>query len=126
MIKMIADHMGNGFLENIVDMFKYDKTYFPYIGNMLGDERIGVRIGTVALVEILKTQDRDNLQLAIPGIAGLLSDPSPTIRGDAAYALGIIGDKDGLPYLEDALHDDNLLVRESAEEAISMINEGEG
>lgn len=123
MIKMIADHMENGFLENIVDMFKYDKSYFPFIGNMLGDERIGVRIGTVALVEILMTQDFDNVLLAIPGIAKLLNDPIPTIRGDAAYLLGIIGHDESLPYLEEALNDENLLVRETVEEAISAIKE---
>lgn len=124
MIKMIADHMENGFLENIIDVFKHDKSYYPFIGNMLGDERMGVRIGTVALVEALKTEDLDNVLLSIPGIAKLLMDPSPTIRGDAAYLLGIIGHEDGLPYLEGAINDDNLLVRETVEEVISAINEG--
>ncbi len=121
MIKMIADHMENGFLENIVDMFKYDKSYFPFIGTMLGDERMGVRIGTMALIETLKTQDLDNVLLAIPGIAKLLKDPSPTFRGDAAYLLGIIGHEDGLPYLEQARNDENMHVRETVEEAISAI-----
>lgn len=125
MIKMIADHMENGFLENIIDMFKYDKSYFPFIGNILGDERMGVRIGTVALVETLMTQDMDNVLLAIPGIAKLLRDASPTIRGDAAYVLGIIGHEDGLPYLEDAHNDENMLVRETVEEAIIAIKEGD-
>jgi len=124
MIKMIADHMENGFLENIIDVFKHDKSYYPFVGNMLGDERIGVRIGTVALIEVLKTEDLDNVLLAIPGIAKLLRDPSPTIRGDAAYVLGIIGHEDGLPYLEEAHNDEHLLVRETVEEAISAINEG--
>ena len=124
MIKMIADHMENGFLENIIDVFKHDKSYYPFVGNMLGDERIGVRIGTVALIEVLKTEDLDNVLLAIPGIAKLLRDPSPTIRGDAAYVLGIIGHEDGLPYLEEAHNDEHLLARETVEEAISAINEG--
>ena len=125
MIKMLADHMENGFLENIVDMFKHDKSYFPFIGNILGDERMGVRIGTVALVEILMTRDLDNVLLAIPGIAKLLRDPSPTIRGDAAYLLGIIGHEDGLPYLQEAHDDENMLVRETVEEAIIAIKEGD-
>jgi len=122
-IKMIADHMEHGFLENIIDMFKHDKSYYPFIGNMLGDERMGVRIGTVALVEALKAQDLNNVLLAIPGIAKLLGDPSPTIRGDAAYVLGIIGHEDGLPYLEEAHNDENPLVRETVEEAIHAIKE---
>jgi len=126
MIKMIADHMENGFLENIVDLFKHDKSYFPFIGTMLGDERMGVRIGTMALVETLKTEDLEHVLLAVPGIARLLKDPSPTIRGDAAYLLGIIGHEKGLLYLEEARNDEYLPVRETVEEAISAIKEGEG
>lgn len=125
MIKMIADHMENGFLENIVDMFKHDKSYYPFIGDMLGDERMGVRIGTTALVETLKTEDIDNVLLAIPGIAKLLRDANATIRGDAAYLLGIIGHEDALPFLEDAHNDENDHVREAVEEAIKEIKEGD-
>jgi len=125
MIRMIADHMENGFLENIIDVFKHDKSYYPFIGHMLGDERMGVRIGTVALVEALMALDLNNVLLAIPGIAKLLGDPSPTIRGDAAYLLGIIGHEDALPYLEEAVNDENMLVRETVEEAIIVIREGD-
>jgi HEAT repeat protein len=121
-LKMIADYMENGFLENIVDMFKHDKSCYPFIGNLLGDERMGVRIGTVALVETLKTEDVDNVLLAIPGIAKLLRDSNATIRGDAAYLLGIIGHEDALPFLEDFNNDENELVRETVQEAIVEIN----
>ncbi len=117
-MKMIADYMENGFLENIIDLFKHDKSYYPFIGSMLGDERMGVRIGTVALVETLKTEDIDNIVLAIPGIAKLLKDTKATIRGDAAYLLGIIGHKDALSFLEDASGDEDKLVKETIEEAI--------
>lgn len=125
MIKMIADHMENGFLENIIDMFKHDKSYYPFIGEMLGDERMGVRIGTVALVETLKTEDIENVLLAIPGIAKLLKDSNATIRGDAAYLLGIIGHEDALPFLGYAHNDENDHVREAVEEAIKEIKEGD-
>jgi HEAT repeat protein len=120
-LKMIADHMENGFLENIIDMFKHDKIYYPLIGDLLGDERSRVRVGTVALVETLKTEDADHILQAIPGVAELLKKPNATIRGDAAYLLGIIGHKDAIPFLEVASHDENELVRETAEEAIEAI-----
>jgi hypothetical protein len=122
MLKLIADHMENGFLENIVDMFKHDKTLYSLLGDLLGDERSRVRIGTVALVETLKAEDRSNIVEAIPGIAKLLKDPNPTIRGDAAYLLGIIGHKDALLFLEDASSDENEAVREAVKEAIEEIN----
>lgn len=120
-IKMIADYMEKGFLENIIDMFKHDKSLYPFVGNMLGDERMGVRIGTVALVEALKEVDIDHVLLAIPGIAKLLGDENPTIRGDAAYVLGIIGHDDALPFLEDARDDESGPVREMVQEAIMEI-----
>ena len=120
-LKMIADHMDGGFLENIVDMFKNDDSYYPFIGCLLGDERGMVRIGTVALVETLKDEYADNVLKAVPGIAELLRDARTVIRGDAAYLLGIIGHTDALPFLEEAQDDKNELVRESIEEAIEDI-----
>ena len=124
-VKMLADYMDKGFLDNIIDMFKHDKSYYPFIGNILGDERIGVRIGTAALVETLMTEDADNVFTAIPGIAKLLKGSIATIRGDAAYVLGVIGHKDALPFLEDAHNDENEHIREAVEEAIREIKEGD-
>ncbi|MEK7309146.1 MAG: HEAT repeat domain-containing protein [Nitrospirota bacterium] len=122
MKKLIADYMENGFLENIVDMFSRDKNLYPLLGDILEDERGRVRLGIVALVEILRTTDLDNIVTAIPGIAGLLKNQNPTIRGDSAYLLGVIGHKDALPFLLDASNDENELVREIAEESIGLIN----
>jgi HEAT repeat protein len=121
MKKMIADYMENGFLENIVDMFRHDKSLYTTIGDMLVDERSRVRLGTVALVEILMTEDINNILKALPGIAAALNNPNPTIRGDAAYLLGIIGHENALPFLLEAVNDENELVRETAIESIEAI-----
>jgi len=121
MKKMIADYMEKGFLDNIVDMFKHDKTLYPVIGDLLGDERSRVRIGAVALVETLKEEDYENIVTAIPDIAKLLNDPNPTIRGDAAYLLGIIGHGDAVPFLLGVCDDAHALVRETALESIDEI-----
>jgi hypothetical protein len=121
-IKMIADYMEKGYLENIIDMFKHDPKYYQYIGTMLGDERMGVRIGTFALVETLVDVENNNLPASIPGVASLLSNPNITIRGDAAHLLGIIGHKNALPYLENVLNDEHEMVRENVSEAIDEIN----
>jgi len=119
--KLITDYMENGFLDNIVDMFKHDEKLFPLIGEMLEDERSRVRIGTVALVETLLSEDPGNILNALPGVAKVLNHPNPTIRGDAAYLLGIIGHADALPYLTGALNDENRLVRETVIEAMEAI-----
>jgi len=121
---MITDYMENGYLENIIDMFKHDPEYYQHIGSMLGDERMGVRIGTIALVETLVDVENNNLPASIPGVASLLNDPNVTIRGDAAHLLGIIGHKNALPYLQNALHDEHEMVRENVSEAIDEIKYG--
>jgi len=125
MLKMIADYMENGFLDNIVDMFKHDRSLYPLIGDLLGDERSRVRIGAVALVETLKKEDLEHVASAIPSIAERLKDPNATIRGDAAYLLGIIGHRDALPFLKEMLNDDHELVKESVNEAIEEIENGD-
>jgi HEAT repeat protein len=121
MKEMIADYMEKGFLENIVDMFRQDKSLYSLIADLLGDERGRVRLGTVALVEILHMEDRANMVAAIPSIAAVMKGKNPTIRGDAAYVLGIIGHSDALPFLEDALTDEHGLVIKTAKEAIHEI-----
>ncbi len=115
--------MEDGFLENIISMFREDKSLFQLLGELLSDERSRVRIGVVALVESLQSEEacRDSIQAAIPGIAILLDDPNPVIRGDAAYLLGIIGHPSALQYLKNALNDENDLVRESVSDAIGEI-----
>lgn len=119
---MILDYMDKGFLENIIDLFKKQHDCFPLIKDMLVDERIRVRIGATALVETLVNGFRDALVGIIPLIAGLLSDPNPTIRGDCAYILGLIGHKSAIPYLQRHRQDDDPLVREIVEESIQEIS----
>jgi len=118
---MIADHMENGFLENIIDMFKHDKKLYAYIGDLLQDERMRVRLGVSALIETLKREDSANVIQAIPFILPLLKNQNPMIRGDAAYLLGIIGQQDTIPFLHEAINDENADVRIIAQEAIEEI-----
>lgn len=119
---MIADYMENGFLENIIAMFRQDKSLYPLIGSLLEDERSRVRIGATALVETLSAEAPDYLPAALPGIATCLKNTNPIIRGDAANVLGIIRHKDALPFLLEAVDDKNEMVREIVKESIEMIN----
>ncbi len=121
---MILDYMGKGFLENIIDMFKHDESLCPLIIDMIRDERIRVRLGATALVEDLVQCKRERLVLLIPEIAELLKDTSPTVRGDAAYLLGIIGHEDGLPFLSGLERDADSNVREIARESVKEIITG--
>ncbi|MEW6419163.1 MAG: HEAT repeat domain-containing protein [Nitrospirota bacterium] len=121
---MIADYMEKGFLENIIDMFKHDVSLYAYIADLLKDERIIVRIGILALIETLKTEDPENILKAMPSVIPLLKDQNTVVKGDAAYLLGIIGHVDAIPFLEEIIKDEDANVRIIAKEAIEEIGGG--
>ncbi|MEW6675292.1 MAG: HEAT repeat domain-containing protein [Nitrospirota bacterium] len=118
---MIADYMENGFLENIIDMFKHNKSLYMHIGDLMTDGRVRVRLGISALIETLKVEDLENISKAIPYILPLLKNQNPVLRGDAAYLLGVIGHKDAIPFLREMESDENHDVRVIAKEAIEEI-----
>ncbi len=118
---MIVNYMENGFLDNIVDMFKHDKSLYKLLGDLLIDERVRVRIGISALIETLKIEDSGNISKAVPYILPLLKNQNPVSRGDAAYLLGVIGDRDTIPFLNEIAKDKDVNVRTIAKEAIEEI-----
>jgi HEAT repeat protein len=121
MQKMIAEYMENGCLDNIIDMFKYDKTLYDYIPGLMTDERLRVRIGTIALLETLKKEDAESIGKAIQSLITLLKDENPLIRGDVAYVLGLIGDRETIPVLEQLTNNEDPNVRTIVREAIEDI-----
>jgi HEAT repeats len=121
MRSFIAEYMEKGFLENIIDMFKHDASLYMMVGDLMRDERMRVRIGVTALVEDLSQSDPDHIHMAIPGIAVLLKDINPAVRGDAAYLLGIIGHHDALTYLAEVMDDKEPAVREVVRESTEEI-----
>ena len=123
MVQMVANYMEEGLLDNIVSMFKADKTSYSLIGELITDERVRVRLGVTALVEILAEEDPDNLPLAGPSLMKALKNEFPTYRGDAVNLLGIMKYKDALPLLRELTQDKEESVRQMAREAINDIME---
>jgi HEAT repeat protein len=119
----IADYMEKGFLENIIDMFKYDPSLYSMVGDLIRDDRLRVRIGTTALMEELAESGAEELKRALDSLLPLLKDENPTTRGDAAYLVSLIAGRDSIPYLEPLLNDPvqevSLLVREIIDELYS-------
>ncbi len=123
LISLIADYMENGFLENIIDMFRHDSSLYSHIGSLIQDERVRVRIGITALMEELKKLDAENIFAAVHGLLPLLAHTEPVVRGDAANLLGIIGDEKAVAPLEKLLKDENEDIKLIAKEAIQEIRQ---
>lgn len=123
---MVADYMDKGFLENIIDMFKHDAEAYDLLPFLLKDKRLRVRLGTVALLESLKEEDGDNVHRAIPHLVELAASLDSTTRGDAAYMLGIVADREHCPFLEALLEDPSAQVRAVARESLRDVREREG
>ena len=121
MQKMIADSMENGLLDNILDMFKYDKSLYDYLPGLVTDERMRVRIGTIALIETLATEDAGNRDKATWALLPLLKSGSPLVAGDAAYILGLIGNIETIPFLEEIAASEDPDVRTIVQEAVEDI-----
>ena len=115
---MLIEYMSKGFLENIIALMKQDPSTVRFIPDLLGDDAIMVRLGATALVEELAKEHRQALAVAVPGLLALLGDENPTIRGDTANVLGIIGDRSARDALRERQKDTNPAVREIAEDAL--------
>lgn len=117
----VADFLEKGLLGNLVILFRADPSLYPLLGELLRDERISVRLGASALVESLAEEDPGRGRLAAEVLLPLLDDGSPTVRGDAAYLLGIVGGPEVLPGLRRKAEDENPDVREAVLEALESI-----
>jgi HEAT repeat protein len=118
---MLIEYMGKGFLENIIALMKQDPLTVRFIPDLLGDDALVVRLGATALVEELAREHRQVLSGAVPGLLRLLAHENPTIRGDAANVLGVIGDRSAREALENIRDDANPMVREIVLEALAAI-----
>jgi len=121
LLQMISDYMENGFLENIIDMYRHDATLYYLIGELIQDERVRVRLGATALMEELKKMDADHVILAQENLLPLLHHADAVVRGDAANLVGLIGNSASLPRLKELMEDENGNVRLIAQEAIQEL-----
>ena len=120
----VAEFLGRGLLDVLVDLFKSDPALYALLGELLASPEMGVRLGTSALVEELAVVDPARRPLAASAVAPLLGEADPVRRGDAAWLLGFVGGAAELAPLEAlAAQDPNADVREAAAEAAGKIRE---
>lgn len=119
---MVADYMEKGFLENIIDMLKYDKETYKVIARLIKDERLRVRLGAIALVEEIKELGLNGLDELSDSLLPLLSDENPLVRADTAYCFELVGKEKHISTLEKhAQSEQNQQVKEALTEAVDEI-----
>jgi len=119
LIKTIADFIEMGHIENIVAMFKQEKEYYQYTGDLIRDERFMVRMGMAVLFEQLAEIRRNDLSLAIPSLTPVLDVKTPYMRGDAATLLGIIGTEEAIIHIHRLINDPDPQVQEIVKDILN-------
>jgi HEAT repeat protein len=118
---MLIEYMEKGFLDNIIALFKQDRSLYRFVADMVGDGQLRVRLGATALVEELAGGHGEGFDEAVPGLIALLKHENPTIRGDAVSVLGTIKARAARAAIEACLTDTHPGVREAAAEALEAL-----
>lgn len=119
LIKVIADFIEMGHIENIVAMFKQEKKYYQYTGDLIRDERYMVRIGMAVLFEQLAETRRNDVSLAVPSLIPVLDEKTAYMRGDAATLLGIIDTEEAKKHIRRLIADPDPQVREIVKDILN-------
>lgn len=124
---VIADFLAQGHVDNIVAMFRREPIYIPWTADILQDERFSVRLGISVLFEELKLQvPQQQLELAVPSLTKLLVSSEPSLRGEAASVIGIIGGPETVQLIRPLTKDIDPQVREIAAMIIAEQSDSEG
>ena len=100
LIRVIADFLEMGHVENIVAMYKQEPRYYDWTGELLTDERFAVRLGVSVLFEYLVDQRPEDVELAVPSLVRQLDNPNSWVRGEVVNVLGIIGTQEALQQVQ--------------------------
>ncbi len=105
LLKVIADFLEMGHVENIVAMFKQEPRYYQWTGDLLQDERFAVRLGVSVLFEYLVADRPDEINFAIPSLARALQNEASWVRGEAVSVLAIIATDEALALIKTMIDD---------------------
>ncbi len=122
LIKVIADFLEMGHVDNIFEMFKRDTRYYDWVGELLDDERFNVRLGVSVLFEELKIHCEKDIYLAVPTLCDAFMRGQPHVRGDVLSVLGIIGSADAIRCIRKGLEDDSPQVQEVARDVLEELS----
>lgn len=119
LLKVIADFLEMGHVENIVAMFADDPRYYDWTGQLLTDERFAVRLGVSVLFEYLVEEQPDQVHLAVPSLAKALQNPVNWVRGEALGVLAIIGSSEARAAIRPIVEDPDPRIADLAREIMN-------
>ncbi len=105
LLKVIADFLEMGYVENIVAMFKQEPRYYQWTGQLLKDERFAVRLGVSVLFEYLVADRPGDVDLAVPSLSRALQNKTAWVRGEAVSVLAIIATDEAIDLVKTMVND---------------------
>ncbi|HHD56522.1 MAG TPA: HEAT repeat domain-containing protein [Desulfobulbaceae bacterium] len=123
LLQVMADFLNMGHVENIVAMYRQDRRYYDWTGDLLTDERFAVRLGVSVLFEYLIEDGPDGVALAVPSLVRQLGNEKSWVRGEAVSVLGIIGSREALAWVKTMTGDPDDQVVEVARDILQQAGE---
>ncbi|RUM39425.1 MAG: HEAT repeat domain-containing protein [Desulfobulbus sp.] len=123
LLQVMADFLNMGHVENIVAMYRQDRRYYDWTGDLLTDERFAVRLGVSVLFEYLVEDGPDDVALAVPSLVRQLANEKSWVRGEAVSVLGIIGSREALDWVKTMIGDPDDQVVEVARDILQQAGE---
>ena len=97
--ELISQDLQNGEVDKIAGLFSYNRGLYPVLARLMQGDMF-VRLGVNMLMEILAETRPEDIREAIPILEPLLRDENPTIRGDVADIISIIGGRKHIDLLK--------------------------
>lgn len=119
--KLLGDDLAINDTDKVTTLFQYNITLYETVGPLIKDERMMVRVALNVVMDDLIETRPDDVHLALASLIPLFKDESPTVRGDVADLIGMIGDKSQIAVLEPLLKDPHPQVVEMVKESIEAL-----
>lgn len=107
------------FTDTLAWLAKHDA--FSLLAPLMRRAGIKERMGVMLMFEEVLEEAPHGLDVAVPYLLPLLQEQDPSLRGDTADLLGQIGAPGSTEALRALLSDDNVDVREMAQDALEML-----
>lgn len=94
LLKVIADFLLIGYVENIIAMFKQKPRYYQGTGELLDDGRYAVRLGVPVLFEYLVSDRSGDVHISVPSRTRALQHETSWVREEAVSVLAGISNNE--------------------------------